>query len=61
MDRVLYLGGGRAKLGTVADVVNSAALSQLYGAPIEVLRVGGRIIVVAAHGEVEAHAHRHDA
>ena len=61
MDRVLYLGGGRAKLGTVEEVVNSAALSQLYGAPIEVLHIGGRIIVVAAHGEVEAHAHRHDA
>jgi zinc/manganese transport system ATP-binding protein len=35
-------------------------LSRLYGAPIDVLRVKGRIVVVAAHGEVEADAHRHD-
>jgi hypothetical protein len=37
-------------------------LSRLYDAPIEVLRLNGRIVVVAAHGgEVEAEAHRHDA
>jgi zinc/manganese transport system ATP-binding protein len=61
MDRVLYLGGGRAALGTVDEVVRGEVLSRLYGAPIDVLRVKGRIVVVAAHGEVEADAHRHDA
>jgi zinc/manganese transport system ATP-binding protein len=60
MDRVLYLGQGRAALGRVDEVMTGPVLSQLYGAPIEVLRVKGRIIVVAAHGEVEADAHRHD-
>ncbi|HZB92067.1 MAG TPA: ATP-binding cassette domain-containing protein [Stellaceae bacterium] len=61
MDRVLYLGGGRAKLGTVDEVINTETLSRLYGAPIDVLRIDGRIIVVASHGAVEAHAHGHDA
>jgi zinc/manganese transport system ATP-binding protein len=61
MDRVLYLGHGRAALGTTEEVITSQVLSRLYDAPIEVLRLNGRIIVVAAHGEVEAGAHRHDA
>jgi zinc/manganese transport system ATP-binding protein len=61
MDRVLYLGHGRAALGTVGEVVTDAVLSDLYQTPIEVLRANGRILVVAGHGPVEAEAHRHDA
>jgi zinc/manganese transport system ATP-binding protein len=60
MDRVLYLGGGAAALGPVDAVITDAVLSRLYGTPIEVLRAGGRIIVVAGHGPVESEAHRHD-
>jgi zinc/manganese transport system ATP-binding protein len=47
MDRVLYLGGGRAALGSVAEVVTGPVLSRLYGAPIEVLHAGGRVFVSA--------------
>jgi len=61
MDRLLYLGHGRAVLGTVDEVVTDRVLSGLYRTPIEVLRVNGRILVVAAHGPVEADPHRHDA
>jgi zinc/manganese transport system ATP-binding protein len=61
VDRVLYLGHGRAALGTVDEVITDAVLSRLYQTPIEVLRVNGRIVVVAGHGPVEAEAHRHDA
>ena len=61
MDRVLYLGQGRAALGAVSEVVTSEVLSRLYGTPIEVLHLGGRIIVVSGRGPVEAEAHRHDA
>lgn len=61
MDRVLYLGHGRAALGTTEEVITSEVLSRLYDAPIEVLRLNGRIVVVAAHGVVEAEAHIHDA
>ena len=60
MDRVLYLGQGRAALGSVEDVVTREVLSKLYGTPIDVLRVDGRIVVVSGHGAVEADAHRHD-
>jgi zinc/manganese transport system ATP-binding protein len=61
MDRVLYLGSGRAVLGTVDEVIRDNILSALYRTPIEVLRFGGRIFVAAGHGAVEAEAHLHDA
>jgi len=59
MDRVLYLGYGRAALGTVDQVVTNDVLSRLYNTPIEVIRVKDRIVVVAAHGEADANAHHH--
>jgi zinc/manganese transport system ATP-binding protein len=60
MDRVLYLARGRAALGSVDEVITAEVLSRLYGTPIDVLRVNGRIVVVSAEGVVEADAHRHD-
>ncbi len=47
MDRVLYLVGGRAAIGTVDEIINQDTLSRLYDRPVDVLRVRGRIIVVA--------------
>ena len=61
MDRVLYLGHGRAAIGTVDEVMTNAVLSRLYDMDIEVLRVNGRIVVVSGEGLVDADAHRHDA
>lgn len=58
VDRVLYLAGGRFRIGTVDDVLNSATLSELYGAPVEVLRMGDRILVVGAP-EDPHHTHDH--
>lgn len=58
VDRVLYLAGGRFRTGTVAEVLNSATLSALFDAPIEVVRVGERIIV-AGVPEPPGHVH-HD-
>jgi zinc/manganese transport system ATP-binding protein len=43
--RVLYLAAGQFRVGTVEEVLNSATLSDLYGAPVEVVRAGGRILV----------------
>lgn len=60
MDRVLYLGSGRAAMGTVEEVVTGPVLTRLYGSPIEVLRVGSRVFVVNGDVEVERGAHRHD-
>jgi len=61
IDRVLYLGNGRAALGTVDEVITSPVLSRLYGAEIEVMRVGGRIFVMAGAHDLEHAEHRHDA
>jgi zinc/manganese transport system ATP-binding protein len=48
LDRVLYLGGGQAALGGVADVITAPVLSRLYGTPIEVVRLANRIFVLGA-------------
>ncbi|MFX8910705.1 ABC transporter ATP-binding protein, partial [Acinetobacter baumannii] len=48
VDRILYLAGGRFTLGRPADVLDSAVLSELYGAPVYVLRAGDRLVVVGA-------------
>jgi len=50
MDRIVYLAGGRAASGTTAEVVTSEVLSRLYGYHVEVLRVHGRVLVVAGPG-----------
>ncbi|MBN9022966.1 MAG: ATP-binding cassette domain-containing protein, partial [Rhizobiales bacterium] len=59
VDRILYLGHGHAALGTVDEVVNPQTLSRLYGAPIEVIRSGGRIFVMSEGAHVERE-HHHD-
>ena len=50
LDRVLYLGHGQAALGTVDEVVTGPVLSRLYGSRIDVVRLGGRIFVMAGGG-----------
>jgi zinc/manganese transport system ATP-binding protein len=59
LDRVLYLGGGQAALGTVDEVITSAVLSRLYGSDIDVVRVKGRIFVMSGDQDVERDVHRH--
>ncbi|MEX6506751.1 metal ABC transporter ATP-binding protein [Jiella sp. M17.18] len=60
LDRVLYLGRGKAVLGEVDDVVTGPVLSALYGSQIEVLRMGARRFVLTGESEIGAAAHRHD-
>ena len=50
MDRIVYLTGGRAASGTTAEVVRSDVLSALYGHHVDVLRLHGRVLVVAEPG-----------
>lgn len=45
MDRVWYLAGGRAAIGPVREVIRADVLSDLYGSPIEVFEVEGRLFV----------------
>jgi len=62
VDRVLYLVGGRWAMGTPAEVLTTERLTMLYGMPVEVLNVHGRILVVASneHALTEPHdAHHH--
>jgi zinc/manganese transport system ATP-binding protein len=62
LDRVLYLGNGRAVLGTVDEVITAPVLSRLYGTDIHVVRVEGHIFVMSRGRDVEhgAHQHEHD-
>jgi zinc/manganese transport system ATP-binding protein len=60
LDRVLYLGGFQAALGTVEEVITGPVLSRLYGAAIDVVRVNGRIFVMSGGLDMERDAHRHD-
>lgn len=57
MDRVLYLGGGHAALGSVAEVINTTVLSRLYGAPIDVVSHRGRIFVMSGDQEAGRCSH----
>jgi len=70
LDRVLYLGNGAAALGSVDEVITAPVLSRLYGAPIDVMRVHGRIFVMSGgveidkadheHGHEHGHGHEHE-
>jgi zinc/manganese transport system ATP-binding protein len=62
VDRVLYLVDGRFRVGTVDEVMTSATLSELYRADIQVVKVGGRYVVVGEHIDHSGHAsgHAHD-
>ena len=59
LDRVLYLGGGHAALGTVDEVITGPVLSRLYGSAIDVVHLNGRIFVMSGGHEVERDDHRH--
>jgi zinc/manganese transport system ATP-binding protein len=60
LDRVLYLGGGHAALGSAEEVFTGAVLSRLYGTEIDVVRAGGRVFVLAGGHDVERDAHLHE-
>ncbi len=59
VDRVLYLVDGRFRIGTVAEVMTSETLSELYQADIQVVQVGDRYVVVGEHFDHSGHPHGH--
>jgi zinc/manganese transport system ATP-binding protein len=59
VDRVLYLVNGRFRIGTVAEVMTSETLSELYQADIQVVQVGDRYVVVGEHLDHSGHTHGH--
>jgi zinc/manganese transport system ATP-binding protein len=48
MDRIVYVAAGRVAVGDTDQVVQPEVLSRLYGQHVDVIRVHGRILVVAA-------------
>ena len=56
VDRVVYVAAGQVRVGTVAEVLTTEVLSDLYQTAVEVLRVQGRI-VVAGVPQDEASGH----
>jgi zinc/manganese transport system ATP-binding protein len=59
VDKVLYLGGGKAVLGTIDEIIDEAVLSALYRTPVRVVRADGRIFVIAEDGVLDGHDHDH--
>ncbi|MGP9693350.1 metal ABC transporter ATP-binding protein [Brachybacterium sp. AOP25-B2-12] len=56
VDRVLYIANARFLIGTVDEVMRSDVLTELYGAPVDVFRHRGRVIVVGVPEHVPHHA-----
>jgi zinc/manganese transport system ATP-binding protein len=48
MDRIVYVAAGRVAVGTTDEVIQPEVLSRLYGRHVDVIRVHGRVLVVAA-------------
>lgn len=56
-DRVVYLVDGEVRIGAPDEVLTSAVLSELYGAPIDVLRHRDKIVVLGGEEAVQCHPH----
>jgi zinc/manganese transport system ATP-binding protein len=61
LDRVVYFAEGRGIEGPPREVIESATLSRLYRAPIEVLEATGGRLVVVGTPEPPAHQDCHHA
>jgi zinc/manganese transport system ATP-binding protein len=59
VDRVLYLVNGKWAIGAPDEVLTTERLSDLYGTPVDVLRVRGRIVVVNASDPLDENGHHH--
>ena len=59
VDRVLYLVNGKWAIGTPKEVLTTDSLSRLYGTPVDVITVRGRIIVVNASENQGVGNHHH--
>ena len=56
VDRILYLAPGGHRIGTPDEVLRSEVLTDLYGTPVDVVRVRDRVIVVGGPDDTH-HAH----
>ena len=60
MDRIVYLTNGRAASGTTDEVVRTEVLSALYGHHVDVIKLHGRVFVVAEPGQEDRDIPRHE-
>jgi zinc/manganese transport system ATP-binding protein len=60
VDRVLYVAGGRHRIGPPSEVLTSETLSELYRTPVDVLHVRGRVVVVGTPDEPGGCTHHDD-
>lgn len=58
-DRILAVVGGRWAAGIPDDVLKTETMTRLYGSQVDVLRVHGRVIVVAESFEPLGDHHEH--
>lgn len=56
IDRIVYLASCCAVSGKADEVIRTEVLSRLYGYHVDVVRVHGRVVVIAAHEPEEIHA-----
>lgn len=56
VDKVLYLVGEKWLLGSPKEILNTKTLSELYGSPVEVLNIHGRLVVLGAEDSLHAEA-----
>jgi zinc/manganese transport system ATP-binding protein len=60
IDRVVYVAGGRVLAGRPEEVIRTETLTELYGAPVEVLHTrDGRLVVVGQYEPVTHHPDDH--
>ncbi len=52
--RIVYVAAGRVAVGTADEVIQPEVLSRLYGQHVDVIRVHGRVLVVAAPEGIDA-------
>ena len=60
VDRVLYLAPGRWAIGAPDHVLTSESLTALYGTPVDVLRLHGRVVVVGTPDDQHVHHVDHE-
>jgi zinc/manganese transport system ATP-binding protein len=58
--RVLYFAPGGWAIGPPDEVITTETLSRLYGTPVDVLRVRGRVVVVGTPDDQHVHHVGHD-
>lgn len=54
VDKVLYLVGQKWLLGTPKEILTSEVLTKLYDAPVEVLKIRDRLVVLGAEDSLHA-------